>query len=87
MMLAAAGMTFRYRMEFYPLFELFAVLGFAGVAGRPATRPPLWFAIGACASVVAAHAMWLLYMLSPFGAPDRVMGSLGIADFYKSLFQ
>jgi hypothetical protein len=86
MMLAAAGMTFRYRMEFYPLFELFAFLGFGALAARPTGRAPVFGMAGALVSIVTAHAMWLLYMLSPFGSPDRVMGPLGIVDFYRSLF-
>jgi hypothetical protein len=86
LMLTALGAAFRYRMEFYPFFELFAFLGFGALAARPAARPPLAVSIGAAASIVSAHLMWLLYMLSPFGPAAKVMGTLGIVDFYRSLF-
>jgi hypothetical protein len=87
LMLTAAGMTFRYRMEFYPLFELFAFLGFARLAARSTRRATIAVAVGTVAGILTAHAAWALYMLSPFGPAGKVMGSLGIVDFYRSLFE
>ena len=86
LMLTAFSMTFRYRMEFYPFIGLFAFLGFGALAAKPAARPPLAVSIGAVVSIVSAHMLWLLYMLSPFGPAAQVMGPLGIVDFYRSLF-
>jgi hypothetical protein len=87
LMLTAFGMSYRYRMEFYPFFELFAFLGFARLAAKPAGHGPNIVAITAGMGVVTAHAVWLLYMLSPLGPTGRVLESLGVVDFYKSLFQ
>jgi hypothetical protein len=87
LMLTVFGTSYRYRMEFYPFFELFAFLGFARIAATSAGRAPRLVGAGAVASIVTAHLMWVLYMLSPFGPAGKLMGSLGIVDFYKSLFQ
>jgi hypothetical protein len=87
LMLTAFGLSFRYRMEFYPFFELFAFLGFARLAARPGWRAPLVVSAGALTGIVTAHAMWMLYMLSPFGPAGRVLDGLGVAQFYRSLFQ
>lgn len=86
LMLTAFGTSYRYRMEFYPFFELFALLGFARLAVRPTGRAPVVVAATAGAGVVTAHAMWLLYMLSPLGPAGLALGPLGIVDFYRSLF-
>jgi hypothetical protein len=85
LILSAFGMTFRYRMEFYPFFELFAFLGVARLAARPAGRAPAIVLAGAVGGIVTAHAMWLLYMLSPFGPPANALGSLTVGEFYRSL--
>jgi hypothetical protein len=86
LMLTAFGTSYRYRMEFYPFFELFAFLGFARLAGRPGGRGPAVVTVTAGAGVVTAHAIWLLYMLSPLGPAGLALGPLGIVDFYRSLF-
>ena len=41
---------------------------------------------GAAASVVAAHALWLLNAMSPLGPASRVLGQAGILEFYGSVF-
>lgn len=87
LILTVFGTSYRYRMEFYPFFELFAFLGFARLAAIPAGRAPRLVGAGAVLSIATAHVMWVLYMLSPFGPAGKVMGSLGIVDFYRSLFQ
>ena len=56
-------------------------------AAKPAGHAPRIFGAGAVVSIATAHVMWVLYMLSPFGPAGNVMGSLGVVDFYKSLFQ
>ena len=86
LMLTAISMCFRYRLEFYPLIELAAFAGFAGLAAsRPTGRTQLLCGIAAVAGIVIAHGFWILYMISPFGPAPLVMGPLGILDFYRSL--
>lgn len=74
LMLTAWVMAFRYRVEFYPLLELlaFVALAFspllARAGGAPALRRAL--AVLAVASVVAAHALLLLYKASVAGNLD-----------------
>jgi hypothetical protein len=84
LLLTFPSLTFRYRMEFYPFFELFAFLGFQKLASRPTARTVNLVAIGAFAGVITAHAMWVIYFLSPLGLAIKVMGPLGIIDFYHS---
>ena len=87
LILTVFGTSFRYRMEFYPFFELFALIGFARLAAAPAGLASRVVGAGAVISIATAHVMWVLYMLSPFGPAGKVIGSLGIVDFYRSLFQ
>jgi hypothetical protein len=86
LMLMAAGMSFRYRMDFYPLFELCGFVGFASMIGSPTARGRVMFAVAAVAGIVTAHAVWLISELSPMGPAQIVMGPLGIVDFYRSMF-
>jgi hypothetical protein len=86
LMLTAIAMNFRYRMEFYPLFELCAFVGFASLIASPTPRPRITFGIAAVAGIITAHAVWVVSALSPFGPAEMVMGSLGILDFYRSQF-
>jgi hypothetical protein len=86
LMLTAFGMTFRYRMEFYPFFELFAFLGFARLLAVPGRGPRMFVGTATFAGIVAAHATWLLYMLSPFGPAGPLLGALPVGEFYRSLF-
>jgi hypothetical protein len=86
LMLTAFGMTFRYRLEFYPIFELFAFLGFGRLAAKPTALGSAMVAIGAFASAITAHVLWVFHVLSPLGPAVKVMGPLGIVDFYRALF-
>jgi hypothetical protein len=86
LMLIAIAMTFRYRLEFYPFFDLCAFAGFARLLASPPSRPANFvIGTGAIAGVVTAHATWLLYMLSPFGPAQTVTNGLPVATFYRSL--
>jgi hypothetical protein len=82
----ALSYTFRYRIEFYPLLELCAFVGFWRVLTRLSTRVQAILGVGTAASVVAAHAMWLLNAMSPLGPGSRVLGQSGILEFYGSVF-
>jgi hypothetical protein len=81
LMLVAISFAFRYRMEFYPLFELCAFVGFLRLAS-PSRRGRIAFAAGAAVSVIAAHALWVLSALSPFGPAANILGRTGIVQFY-----
>jgi len=87
LMLIAIVMAFRYRMEFYPLFELCAFVGLWLLLTAPSRRFEPVVGGAALASIFAAHFFWLLYMLSPFGSADERMGQSSIVGFYGSLLQ
>ena len=86
LMLTAFSMTFRYRMEFYPFFELFAFLGFAALLAAPSRRATVLVATASIVGIVTAQGWWLLYMLSPFGPAGGRLGSFTVGAFYRSLF-
>jgi hypothetical protein len=77
-------MTFRYRLEFYPFFDLCAFLGFGALLSRPKDPPVGLFAIPVFCGVAASHAIWLLYMLSPMGNAAMRMGGMDVISFYLS---
>ena len=94
LMLIAVHMTFRYRMEFYPLFELFGFIGFGYIAtaaahgrgiGRwTAKATETVVAMGALWSIVVAHGLWFVYVLSPFGPAWMEMHGAGVIEFYRT---
>jgi hypothetical protein len=85
LMLCAISMTFRYRMEFYPIFELCAFIGFFRLLGKSTRRLKLAFGGGALVSIVVAHALWVLHMLSPSGPAAKFMGHDSVIGFYASM--
>jgi hypothetical protein len=87
LMLTFSGMTFRYRMEFYPFFELCAFVGFGMLLARRGRLPMLPFAVACLIGIVASHGFWTLYMLTPFGDASTVMGGRDVVSFYRSWFQ
>jgi hypothetical protein len=88
LMLMALAMTFRYRMEFYPFFELLAFVGFASLLATPPRRTPVvLFACGSVVSIAAALVLWLVYMLSPFGMAGSHLGPNSAVGFYQCLLQ
>ncbi len=87
LILIAIAMAFRYRLEFYPFIELCAFAGFARLLAAPGTSSRIWFGAAALLGIVAAHAAWLLYMLSPFGPVTTTLGRTGVVDFYAGLFR
>jgi hypothetical protein len=85
LMLIAISMSFRYRMEFYPLFELGALLGLFMLSSRPApararTKATVW--AGAISGIVACHILLLLYKLSAFGPATRLVEPDGVVAYY-----
>jgi hypothetical protein len=87
LMLTWLSMTFRYRLEFYPFLELCAFFGFALLLARGKPPPRRWFAAAAFAGVVAAHALWLLYMISPLGDASALFGGRDVVSFYRSILR
>ena len=85
LMLTAFSMTFRYRLEFYPFLELCAFVGFWRLIMAPPRRIGIAFGAGAAASIVAAQALWLINMLSLPGPAHKLIGAMGIVDYYRSL--
>jgi hypothetical protein len=73
-------------MEFYPLFELCAFIGFWRFLAAPSQSARIAFGAAALFSILAAQALWLLYMLSPFGSAGVRLGQSGIVQFYLSVF-
>ena len=85
LMLVAISYAFRYRIEFYPLLELCAFVGFWRLLTRAPARLQAILGGGAVASVIAAHGLWLLNAMSPFGPASGVLGQSGILEFYGSV--
>ena len=85
LMLTAFSMTFRYRMEFYPFFELCAFVGFWRLLMAPPRRIDIAVGVGAVTSIIAAQALWLLNMLSLPGPAHNLIGAMNILDYYRSL--
>jgi|tagenome__1003787_1003787.scaffolds.fasta_scaffold20948355_3 hypothetical protein len=78
--------TFRYRMEFYPFFELCAFLGFNLLVAKSARPPNQLFAAAAIGTVVVSHVLWLLYIVSPFGPASTALGSMDVISYYLTWF-
>ncbi len=81
LIMSALALAFRYRLEFYPFLELAALVGFAELAGNASlgAKARGWVAAGGAWSIVAAQAMWVLTMLSPFGPVQNIIGPDGVA--------
>jgi hypothetical protein len=86
LILTFSSMTFRYRLEFYPFFDLCAFLGFGVLLARPKKPPLRAFAVAAIVGVVGAHALGLLYMLTPLGNASGLLGGMDVMSFYRSEF-
>ena len=86
LMLAAISMNFRYRIEFYPLFELGGFLGFFALcrSSLPAHAMPRLrvISIVLCAiGILASHLVMIMYKLSEFGpAIDKLRP--GVITYY-----
>ena len=73
LMLMAFVMTFRYRMEFYPLFIFLAIIGAFGTKPEiAATRPrsATGIVLLAIVGIIASHLVLGAYKLSPWGNLD-----------------
>jgi hypothetical protein len=86
LMLTFNGMSFRYRLEFYPFFDLCAFLGFAVLVSRPKTPLLVPSAAAAIVGVVASHGFWVLYVLGRFADASKRLAGMDVISFYSSLF-
>jgi hypothetical protein len=87
LMLTFCGMTFRYRMEFYPFFELCAFVGFGMLLDWRGKLPMLPFAVACLVGVIASHGFLMVYILTPFGDASTMMRGMDVITFYRSWFQ
>lgn len=87
LMLIAISLTFRYRLEFYPVLELLAFVGFALFARSPSAGRRTMLGVAAIAGILIAHAMLILYLLSPFGPAGALIGATPIVDFYAAIWR
>jgi len=68
LMLTFTAFTLRYRMEFYPLIDLAAYMGFFVLASDVPARNRAWIVWSAVViGIVSSHLVLLLYQLSNFG--------------------
>ena len=87
LMLTAISMCFRYRTDFYPLFEF---LAFAGIATYGASsKVPRWASRRVLLwllsiSIVASHVSMALYRLSDLGPGQRFLAH-GLARYYTGI--
>jgi hypothetical protein len=86
LMLAAIYMSYRYRMEFYPLIDLLAFLGLYAVISDEALLASFskcrhWMLTATLVSVITSFAMLVLYELSDFGRSVQHLQG-GIIHYY-----
>ena len=89
LMLSAISMCFRYRVEFYPLIEFGAFLGFVLLCRRPpaaAQRRRAWVVVPAAGAVIGSNLTLVLYKISWLGPPIRYLRS-GVGVFYRLEFE
>jgi hypothetical protein len=70
LILIAIALTFRYRMEFYPLFEFLGLFGLISLARKFASHPRLLTnvcGLMVVVSIVSSHAFLFAYKMSPWG--------------------
>jgi hypothetical protein len=87
LMLSFDGMAFRYRLEFYPFFDLCAFLGFAVLVSRSMQPLLIPYAAAAIVGVVASHGFWILYVIIRFGDASKRLAGMDVISFYASIFR
>ncbi|MBV9826778.1 MAG: hypothetical protein JO001_14050 [Alphaproteobacteria bacterium] len=87
LMLTYASMTFRYRLEFYPLFDFCAVVGFAALIARPRAVTIVPAALAGLLGMVASHGLLVLSALGLYGDTMPKLGGGSVMTFYASFFQ
>ena len=91
LMLTAIAMNYRYRLDFYPLWEFAGFIAILALSHRHAstgmaisTRRLVLAA--AITGIIAAHGFLLLYRLSALG-PGQDSLHAGVFEFYRSAFE
>jgi len=90
LMLCAISMSWRYRMEFYPLLVLGALLGFrrlcdATALRQFARRTKAAIILAVVVSVAVSHAMAAVYAVSPWGPAEPYLARQGWFGTYAPL--
>ena len=88
LMLTAMGMTYRYRMDFFPLLEFVSFLAIPCLSHeyavhRMARGLRVLLVVATIVGIVAAHVILVLYKLSPLG-PGQMHLHEGIVNLYYS---
>ena len=88
LMLTAISMCFRYRLDFYPMFEFLAFVGLATydaseVSPRWASRRALLLLL--FVSVVFSHLEMALYRLGDLGPAQHFIAPEGVVHYYARL--
>jgi hypothetical protein len=88
LMLTAMGMTYRYRMDFFPLLEFVSFLAIPCLSReyavhRMARGLRISLVVATIVGIVAAHVILVLYKLSPLG-PGQMHLHEGIVNVYYS---
>jgi len=86
LILTFIDMAFRYRLEFYPFFDLCAFLGFGVLVSRQKRPPLILSALAAMVGVVASQGLWILYVLVGYGGASDRLGGMDVISFYRSFF-
>jgi hypothetical protein len=91
LMLSAISMNFRYRIEFYPLMEFGAFLGFVLLCSHPLAASSLrrvrTLAIASAAlGILGSHAIMMLYKLSDLGPSIKLL-RVGVFAYYLQKIQ
>jgi hypothetical protein len=90
LMLTAISLSYRYRIDFYPLLEFLAFIGIVVMRRRVPHGPPehlkRWIGAAAATSIGASGCALLLYKLSPFG-PGIPLIQGGFWAFYGEQWQ
>lgn len=85
LLLTAISMTYRYRIEFYPFFELSALIGFRYLVASPSVHRRRLCAVATAAGIVGAHVFVFLYIGSPIGPASFVLRDVGVLEYYRAL--
>jgi hypothetical protein len=84
--LTYSHLTFRYRLEFYPFFELCAVLGLGILLSRAKRLPLIPVGAVAIVGIAASHAFWFLYVLGRYGDATGHLAGKDVISFYRAFF-
>jgi hypothetical protein len=88
----AIYLAFRYRLDFYPFFDLLAFLGLYAFLQMRTLSPPWWPRLGklieysALLQIAASHLFLILYKVSPFGDQLDIIAREGILNLYMKVF-